>query len=151
MSSHRCNNDHFSFDLSSNFLAAFDSGWDFGWNCNASDIAAFGSLFSFGSYKHNNAPFYFLLRAMRGPDIIANVTARSVVQTTTISNRASKTSDGIRFYCVLSYQLLIGTVSLELVPNATIKVRRTHRYFRQPWVPYTCEVIAALIEILWAV
>ncbi len=40
---------------------------------------------------------------------------------------------------------------LELVPNAIIEDRGTHRYFHQPWVSKTCKVLDSLIRVPWAV
>jgi hypothetical protein len=66
MSSHRLDDDPFSFDYSLEFLAAFDFGCKFGWNGNAIDTSARGSLFSFGSYKQYNVSFSFSVESYVG-------------------------------------------------------------------------------------
>jgi hypothetical protein len=66
MPSHRLDDDPFSFDYLSEFLAVFDFGCEFGWNGNASDASACGSLFSFRSYKQDNASFSFSIESYVG-------------------------------------------------------------------------------------
>jgi hypothetical protein len=59
MLTHCLDDDPFSFDFLSEFLAAFDFGCEFGWNGDASNMFAGGSLISFGSCKQDDASFSF--------------------------------------------------------------------------------------------
>ncbi len=56
----------FSFDYLSEFLAAFDFGCEFGWNGNTDDASVCNSLFSFGSYKQDDASFSFFVESYVG-------------------------------------------------------------------------------------